>query len=217
MSEKQQENSFDLADYLTAREVFAAWQATQAQELDDWLMRQRKAELNALVRKVIKNEFSAEDRHIISLRWYKNMSAAEIAKELSLSRAAVYRRLDKIDDTLFDKLKYALEYRFGIKNERPALLVEAYVKDDSGTPCISSAQRLRRLRLSQHITPESAAEKCAIRQGRLEAIESGKSDPTATELKRLAQFYKVSSDFILFGKKRILRDPQSGLPVCCNC
>ena len=47
--------SFEMSDYLMARDVFISWQAKQSEELDSWLMRQRKEELHSLVRRVIRN------------------------------------------------------------------------------------------------------------------------------------------------------------------
>ena len=211
-------NSFEIADYLTAREVYAAWQAEESKELDDWLMRQRKAELNALVRKVIKNEFSKEDKRLIELRWYKGYNCNEIGKMLGMSRSAVYRRLDKINDVLFDKLKYALEYRFGKKNEKSALLVEKDVRHYGNYESMFPVgYRLHTLRTAQQLSLSDVCEKTGIPQKRLTVIEKHGADISACELKKMAEFYKVSSDYILFGKKRILRDPFTGMPIGCNC
>ena len=88
-----------------ARDVFIRWQAKESEELDDWLIRQRKEELCALVRRVIKNEFSQEEKLLIDLKWYKGKSAEEISRKTGISRAGVYRKLDKINEVLYEKGK----------------------------------------------------------------------------------------------------------------
>lgn len=211
-------SSYEITDYLTARDVYSSWQIKEGQDLDDWLMRQRKAELNALVKKVIKNEFSKEDKLLIDLRWYKGLSCDEIAKRMSMSRSKVYRKLQKINDTLFDKLKYALEYRFGIKNQSAFMLIECDVKSTGKyEDMFPIAQRLRKLRYDAQVGFANACYKTGISQERMAVIEKYGGDLTASELKKLGDFYKVSCDYILFGKTRCVRDPYTGYPLTYKC
>lgn len=210
--------SFEISDYLMARDVFISWQAKENQELEDWLIRQRKEELYALVRRVIRNEFSAEDKLIIDLKWYKGLSADEISRRTGISRAGVYRRIDKINDVLYEKLKYAMEYRFGIKERTPVVAVLSDMKSRAeGETALSVAVRLRSLRAGQHITASELSRITGISESRLIALEKYAGDLTSKELIKLSSFYKVTTDFILFGKSRILKDPFTGLPFDYKC
>lgn len=210
--------SFEISDYLMARDVFIRWQAKENEEMEDWLIRQRKEELYALVRRVIKNEFSKEDRLLINLKWYKGLSAEEISRKMGISRAAVYRRLDKINDTLYEKLKYAMEYRFGIKERTPVVAVLSDMKSrGEDAESVSVAGRIRSLRVSAHITPEELSRYTGINVKRIHCFENYAGDLSSGELIKLSSFYKVSSDYILFGKNRILRDPYTGLPFDYKC
>lgn len=211
-------NSFEISDYLMAREVFVSWQAKESEELEDWLIRQRKEELYALVRRVIKNEFSKEDKLLIDLKWYKGLSAEEISKKTGISRAGVYRRIDKINDILYEKLKYAMEYRFGIKERTPVVAVLCDVKSrGEGDTAVSVAARLRSLRAGQHISLSDLSRCTGIAEARLSGLEKYAGDLSSKELIKLSSFYKASTDFILFGKSRILRDPYTGLPFDYKC
>lgn len=211
-------DSFEISDYLMAREVYMKWQAKESGKLDEWLIRQRKAELNSLVRKVIKNEFSSEDKLLISLKWYKGLSAKEISEKTGISRAGVYRRIDKINDVLYEKLKYALEYRFGINEKVPVVTVFSDVKDIAeGESSSYVSARLRSLRKSQFISLEDLHINTGISKRRLESLEKCAADLSAKELTKLSEFYKVSSDYILFGKSRVLKDPYTGLPFDYRC
>ena len=210
--------SFEISDYLMARDVFLSWQAKESQELEDWLIRQRKEELYALVRRVIRNEFSDEDKQLINLKWYKGLSAEEISKKTGISRAGVYRRIDKINDVLYEKLKYAMEYRFCIKERTPVVAVLSDMKNrGEGDTAVSVAARLRSLRACQHITVSELSRCTGISEIRLISLERYSGDLTSKELIKLSSFYKVSADFILFGKSRILRDPYTGLPFDYKC
>ena len=210
--------SFEISDYLMARDVFIRWQAKENEELEDWLIRQRKEELYALVRRVIRNEFSKEDKLLIDLKWYKGLSADEISKKTGISRAGVYRRIDKINDVLYEKLKYAMEYRFGIKERTPVVTVLCDMKNRAeGETAVSVAVRLRTLRAGSHISPSDLSRCTGITEGRLLSLEKYGGDLTSKELIKLSEFYKVSSDYILFGKSRILRDPYTGLPFDYKC
>lgn len=48
---------------------------------------------------------------------------------------------------------------------------------------------------------------------RLSLIEKSGKEITMIELKKLASFFRVSSDYIVFGKNRVLRDEKTGKPV----
>ena len=208
------ENSFDISDAVSAKEVFSRWQAENAQELEDYIMRQRKAELNELVRRVIDNELCQQDRLLVRLHWYKGLSNEEISEITGISRSAVYRRFEKINNIIYEKLKYAIGYRYG---EGCAIAAKVIIKQNTGCPggfgsLSEIGKRLFRLRESQILTQKEVGTLTGIGEKRLNEIEKDGRDTTMLEIKKLASFYKVSSDYIIFGKQRTLRDPVTGMP-----
>lgn len=212
------ENSFELYDYEQAQKSYRIWQANECEDIDDYLMRQRKADLNQLVKKVIENEFDDHDRMLVKLNWYQGIPKEEIAKLMGMSRSAVFRRLNKIIDILYDKLKYAIEYRYGSKNLAASpVLIKDCAADISGGKLNDIGGRLKNLRTTQYLTVSDVTETTGISQRRLADLENNKAEITALELKKLALFYKVQTDYIIFGPRRILRDPLTGLPINHNC
>lgn len=214
----ENQDSFDLSDYYSAKQVFSQWQAQQAQEIDDYILRQRKAELNALVRRVIDNELNQSSKLLIDLRWNKGYSLEKIAQMLNIDPSTVHRRIEKITDTLYEKLKYALEYRFGHEGRNASVVVKSQLKNSYAQDCLSScSDRLRALRKENQLSVKELSACTKIPEERLEKIESGTISVSVNELILLASFFKVSSDYLLFGKKRVLRDPFTGLPMSCIC
>ena len=85
---------------ISAKEAFDVWQAQQNIDIDDYILRRRRRELNELVRKVIKNELCEKDRLLVALHWYKGKSKDEIADIMGIDRSTVFRRFDKINDII---------------------------------------------------------------------------------------------------------------------
>lgn len=209
------QNSFTQIESISAKEAFAVWQAQQNIDIDDYILRRRRRELNELVRKVIKNELCEKDRLIVALHWYKGKSKDEIADIIGVDRSTVFRRFDKINDIIYEKLKYAIEYRYGDDfSEKAMMLIK---KDVSATGSLreleSIGNRLLRLRREQYLSRRDVSEHTGIGQERLSLIEKSGKELTMAELKKLSSFFRVSSDYIVFGKSRILRDEKTGRPV----
>lgn len=210
-----EQNSFSEYDYALAAQAMGNWQAGNAQEIDEYILRKRKEELNRLVKKVIRNELDDKDRLIVHLYWYKNNTKDEIAEKLGVDRSTVFRRFEKINETIYDKLKYAIEYRFGNEFAQSAMLLiksDVSAKRENGA-LESIGQRLKRLRLEQYIELSEVSRLTGIAQSRLLLIEKSGKEITMQELKKLATFFRVSSDYIIFGEKRVLRDRETGKPI----
>ena len=211
-------DSFEASDYYRAQRAFSAWQSRQYTELDDYLLRQRKSELYALVNKVVENELDKTERLIVKLRFSENRTLKEIADVLDVDTSTVSRRLDKIDDTLYEKLKYAIEYRFGKNAKDSMVLVKRSVSDSCKTEAKNTiASRLRDLRGKSFLQISDVAKCTAISASVLEKAEKGDINLNAIDLMALSEFYAVTSDYILFGKKRVIRDKTTGKPVCYCC
>lgn len=193
-------NSFSNEEYLLAREAFSNWQSKTYENVEDYILRQRKQELNELVNKVIKNELSSTERLMVELHWFQNMSKREIARKLGVEPSTVSRRLNKISDTIYEKLKYALEYRYGNSFSQKAKLI---IKNKDALfsyaePEILS-QRIKKLRLSQSLSLEEVSEMTGISSARLKEFESSGKEMTVTEAKKLALFFRTTTDYIIFG------------------
>lgn len=202
--EMQESSSFDRIDIETAKSQYDAWAAKKYETLDEFLLRKRKMELNNLVKKVIDNELSESEKEIVRLHWYDGKNLTQTAKELGITKATVSKKLSKINDIVFDKLKYAIEYRFG----RDYLPLSAVIVK-SRDPYIYSvnpegaAKRIRHLRVAQALSLEDVSDMTRISVGRLDSIEKAEKDATATDLAKLAAAFRTSTDYIVFGKERM--------------
>ncbi len=78
----------------------------------------KKTEFNSLLRRAIKNELSKVDAEILDMYFFKGFSQQEIADMFGVNQSTVNRRINKSLDILYDRLKYAAEYRFGIVIEK---------------------------------------------------------------------------------------------------
>ena len=197
-------NSFSQSDYDNAQLAFSLWQSTQHETVDEYMMRKRKIELNCLVREVIENELDEKDKTIVKLHWYKGKSINQVAEIIGIDRSNISRRLDKINDIIYDKLKYALQYRYG-KDYSSSVRVIIKNKD---ALCILSdsaetvGQRIKNLRLRQGLSLCDACEMTNIKEKRLEEIEKDKCPATAEDIRLIATAFKTSGDYIIFGKKK---------------
>ena len=106
-------NSFSKADIESAHLAFSMWQGTQQETVDEYVMRKRKIELNCLVKEVIENELSENEQTIVKQYWYEGKTLCEIGEIMGVSHTSISRKLSKINDIIYDKLKYAIQYRYG--------------------------------------------------------------------------------------------------------
>lgn len=193
-------NSFSNEEYLLAREAFSEWQSKTYENIEDYILRQRKSELNELVNKVIKTELSSTDKLLVELHWFQNYSKREIARKLNLDPSTVTRRLNKISDIIYEKLKYALEYRYGSGfSEKARLIIKNKEALFSYTEPKVLSQRIRKLRMSQFFSVEDVSEMTGISVARLKEIENAGREMTVTEAKKLAIFFRTTTDYIIFG------------------
>ncbi len=207
-----QPNSFTSEEYLLAEQAFSAWQSKAQENIDEYILRQRKSELNALVNKVIKEELSHTDRLIVELHWFQRCTKSEIARRLGIEPSTVSRRLEKITDIIYDKLKYALEYRYGSSFLHSArLLIKNKDAFFSYTEPEVLASRVKQLRLYQCLTVKEVSEMTGITEKKLKEIEEKGREMTATEIRKLSILYGKTADYILFGSKN-----SSVRKGCCN-
>ena len=59
------------------------------------------------------------------------------------------------------------------------------------------SERLKQLRAEQHLSQRSLADKLNISQQSITAWETGRSEPTSGALTKIANFFDVSTDYLL--------------------
>lgn len=184
-----------------AERSFSLWQSKQHDQADEYTLKKRKAELYALVRKVIKNELDQQQQEIVRLHWYEEKSFNEISEILGIDRSTVARKDKKINDIIFDKLKYALEYRFGEDfSENSMQMINSNRFACCPIDGENISQRLRNLRMRQCLSQEDLKKLTGITVKRQEEIESNGTLITIQELGKMTRVFKVSTDYIIFGK-----------------
>lgn len=195
-----QENSFVQEDYRLAQESFSKWQKENYETIDQYVLRKRKAQLRALVKKVIENELSEYEQELVDLHWYKNISKEEIAKSFNVNRTTIYRHFDKINNVIFEKLKYALEYRFGVEDDDAFKLIVAskqLCKTHNNQDEI--ADRVISLRTAQFWDLKTLSYIADIGIQRLNRLENKEEFFTLDDIKKLSKIFDVSTDFLIFG------------------
>lgn len=182
------------------RKAFSEWQANNYTDKDELLFEKRKAELNRLVRRVIKEELNEFDRKIVELHWYKGLSQSETAERMDVDRSTVNRHFSAINETIYEKLKYAIELIYQ-SAEKPQSFLE-----DKGNGALSSginsdeiSIRLKLLRDEKSLTVEGLSEKTDISPSRIISVEKNGGLMTMTELKKLTAFYGTTYNYIIFG------------------
>lgn len=196
-------NSFEKEEYYLAREAFAAWQSKAHESIDEYIMRQRKHELNELVNKVIEKELSVTDRLIVELHWFRGYSKSEVARKLGIDPSTVTRRLEKINDTIYDKLKYVIEYRYGSSfSKKAGIIIKNKNALFSYTEPTVLSERVRQLRLRQCLELRDVSEMTGIPEKALKEIEEKGREMSATEIRKLSVLYGTTSDYIIFGKAK---------------
>ena len=191
--------SFDLYDYWQTVSVFGSIYAGEKNRFDELMMRKRKAELCALLHKVIQNELNEQDRLLIRLHWYQGKTADEIAGLLHLDRSSVYRRIERITGTLFEKLKYAMCYRYDGDFAQSAvkLLGEDLQKDLRAGQTAAGA--LRRCRDRMFLSQQEVGAMLGLADGRVAQLEQSTETMTVGELRKFMNLFGLSADALLFG------------------
>lgn len=195
-------NSFSKADIESAHLAFSMWQGTQQETVDEYVMRKRKIELNCLVKEVIENELSENEQTIVKQYWYEGKTLCEIGEIMGVSHTSISRKLSKINDIIYDKLKYAIQYRYGKDYSRA---VKVIIKNKDGLYLFhgkadSPALRIKKLRLGQGLTLTDTAEMTGISAAKLESIENGEREILVSDVMRIATAFRISCDYIIFGK-----------------
>ena len=191
--------SFDLYDYWQTVNTFSHIYEDDKPRFDALMMRMRKAELCALLHRVIRNELNEQDRLLIRMHWYQGKTAEEIAAILELDRSSVYRRIERITNTLFEKLKYAVSYRYdndfsqsAAKLMQKDLCTELQARENEPAT-------LRKYRKGMFLTKEELASLLGLSASRIAELERDTACMTVGELRKFTALFGVSADTLLFG------------------
>jgi predicted nucleic acid-binding Zn-ribbon protein/DNA-binding XRE family transcriptional regulator len=188
------------------REFDAIGKEIEYQELQNQLCEKHIKEYNAAlkVKKQLIEEAEATkaDRcvDLEAKREELNSIDAETAKKLGMDRSTVHRHFTSINETVYEKLKYAVDVIYAGEKKQEFNIFDK--RNSSQCSHINSekiARRLKALREEQFMTVEMLSEKIGISPDRIIAAEARGGVLTMAELKRLISYYKVSCNYIIFG------------------
>ena len=169
----------------------------------------QRAALQALVRRVIREELNEQDRLLVRLHWYRGKSMDEIARLIGADRSLVYRRMDRIHNIIYDKLKYAVDYRFD-ESFRP----EAHSRLQNAGPNAFAlealggiGERLSGARQKRRLSFSDIHRAAGIAPERMQVLELDGRQMMMTELSALCKTLGVGANELLFGV-----DPQEMAP-----
>lgn len=190
------------AEVSQAKRDFSSWQSNQAALYSTPALEKRKKELYALVRMVIKNELDAQQKEIVQLHWYEGKSLSEISEIMKLDRSTVFRKEKKINEILYDKLKYAMQYRFGdeFSHRLQCFFEQDIILKNARGETVS--ERLFNLRKNCGLTQKDVSVISDITEERLNQIEKSGEQATVNEIRTLSELYGASANFIIYGKEK---------------
>ncbi|MGN0463258.1 MAG: sigma factor-like helix-turn-helix DNA-binding protein [Acutalibacteraceae bacterium] len=187
--------------YDEACRAFFNWKDAVAESAEEYSERIRKLKLLGIVRSIIENELTKEQRDMLRLHYLENKNGEEIAAMYGVSRSTVCRNLTKITDVFRLRMKYVFEYADSdIRDEA----VPAYIEQALSVMAFHSAKpesmgdRLRKARQKKLLTTSLVSELTGVAQKRIESFEQGGVLNT-DEFVKLISFYKISADQAVFG------------------
>ena len=194
----------DEKEIVAAQKLCCGRCCTACETPAEYAWRKRDVDMSVLLEQAIETELSETERNTVRDCWFESMSVAEISSKRGISTSAVSVTLKRAQDKLYRVLGYAVKYQRGLTDETAVPLfigrarVIASARNFSGK---SLAQRVHSLRLSQNLSRKALSEGSSVSEGRIAAIESGKTDPDIRELVALCDFFGVTSDYIIKGEK----------------
>ena len=165
-------------------------------------MRQNKAALEKLVRRVIRNELNDRDRLLVRLHWYQGKSKDEIAALLGVDRSTVHRGLERAGKIIYDNLKYAVDFHFDASYREQAR--ETLRTAGQNTFAIESlsgiGERLYWSRRQKRLSLQELSQITGIAPERLQTLEANGREMMMTELGLLTAALGVSATDLIFGE-----------------
>lgn len=103
-------------EYVLDKAAFQTYQ--EQQHTKQAISAKKKAEFNALLKRAIENEIPVDDAVILEMYFFQGYTKTKIAEFFGVNPSTISRRINKSLDILYEKLKYAAEYRFGFVIEK---------------------------------------------------------------------------------------------------
>lgn len=164
------------------------------ESIDSFVHRIRKVGMAKLIEEIVENHLSSTQKLFFKEYWYNNKNTVQIARENGVSQANVYRAVSRANETVRAMLTPLMMYQHDLSqvNMLP-LYAEEIIK-------ISSAMRrenrglndlLKSIRVSNAVTSEDMARAVCITMKELEAIESGRKEPSVTILARYSEIFGI--------------------------
>lgn len=169
----------------------------------EYAWRKREVDMSLLLERAIQRELTDAERSAVMLHWFDGESITQISQRKNVSPTAVKKTLARAQEKLEHVLSYAVFYQQNIDADSivPVVLGRARViaaaRNATGGGC---GDRIARLRQSQCLSLEALGIATGINPTRLLKIEHG-ARPESDEVVAISEFFSVSTDYILKGKK----------------
>lgn len=184
-----------------AYRILFNWRDCIAESEKEFNERVRKFKIISVMKSIIENELTPQQKKVLSMKYFDEMSYEEISRTTGLSPSAALRSAKKAESIVGAHLKYVVQTAdMGVSGKLMPLDVRmaiAELMSEHAEPR-SVASRLRKARKDSCISEEKASLSGGITPQRLSYLERTGS-LTVPELKKLASIYCVSADYILFG------------------
>lgn len=163
--------------------------------------RDAKLALDRLVRRVIREELNEQDRLLVRLHWYQGKSVEELAALIGMDRSTVYRKIERIHKTIYDSLKYAVDYHFDVPFSEQAKQTLRDAGQNTfaieALDCVGA--RIAQLRRNKELSLDDVYRAAGIPPARMCEIEADGRQMMMTELSRLVKLFSVDVTTLLFG------------------
>ena len=176
------------------------------ESLDSFVERVRKIGMADLVADIIETKLTENQRIIVQEFWFSGKNTSQIARELGVSQANVYRTLSRANESIKELLTPLVAYFSDLPQVQVApVVLNEIMKISSANSRKSETlpEILMNIRLSKAVSTECAAQATNVSVRELEKIENGQVEPSIGFLQRFSRAFSVELDMsIVKGKER---------------
>ncbi len=180
---------------------FFNWKDASIENAKEYESRIRKLKLIKVMKSIMENELTENQRDIVRLHYFEHKNGEEIGRMYGINRSTVSRILTKVESIIRENMKYVAEYsELNLNEEVPPVRVAqaiAFITADSAK-ADTIGGRIRKTRLSKLLTQEQVAMAVGMTAQRIDMIEKT-GNMTVQEMMKLIFFFSVSADYIIFG------------------
>lgn len=176
------------------------------ESVDCLVERIRKVTMAKLVEEIIETKLTENQRTIVQEFWFLGKNTAQIARDLCVSQANVYRTLTRANACIKELLTPLVMYFSDLHSVQVAPLLLGEIMEICSAKRSQNdtlAEMLKNIRLTKAVTPEQASRAMCITVTELKKIEKGEKKPTLGFLLRFSEVFKVEFDLTFTkGKER---------------